>query len=202
MKKGCHVKIFRPEELYRSPNEYYTRERVLNYLKSSAMEKIQKEITYKLIDLLEISPPGKALDLGCGVGFSTEILTKLGFEVIGIDINRYMVEEARKRGINAIEGDFRYLENYFSKNFFDLVISVSALQWIKDEKDMKRVAEGIYYVLKNSGKAGIQFYPFSEEELNKFFKTFIKVGFNGQIYVENPQSPRKRLIYMLFQKNP
>jgi protein-L-isoaspartate O-methyltransferase len=51
------------------------------------MKKVQEELTLKVVELLEIKPPAKVLDLGCGVGFSTNLLREVGFEVVGIDIN-------------------------------------------------------------------------------------------------------------------
>ena len=162
------------------------------------MKKIQEELTLKVVELLEMKPPAKVLDLGCGVGFSTNLLGEMGFEVIGIDINPLMIEKAKVKGLNVVLGDFRELEKYFRGKTFNCVISVSALQWVKNWNDMKRVAEGVYYVLKDNGKVGIQFYPFSEVELNMFCKAFRRVGFNCKVKIENNRS--KRTIFLLLEK--
>ncbi|MCC5994482.1 MAG: hypothetical protein LM587_02740, partial [Candidatus Aenigmarchaeota archaeon] len=69
---------------------------------------------------------------------------------------------------------------------------------VKKWNDMKRVAEGVYYVLKDNGKVGIQFYPFSEVELNMFCKAFRRVGFNCKVKIENNRS--KRTIFLLLEK--
>jgi 2-polyprenyl-3-methyl-5-hydroxy-6-metoxy-1,4-benzoquinol methylase len=35
------------------------------------------------------------LDLGCGVGFSTNLLREVGFEVVGIDINPWWLKKLK-----------------------------------------------------------------------------------------------------------
>jgi ubiquinone/menaquinone biosynthesis C-methylase UbiE len=162
------------------------------------MKKAQEELTLKVVELLEMKPPAKVLDLGCGVGYSTNLLKEIGFEVAGIDINPLMIEKAKAKGLNVVVGDFRELEKHFKEKSFDYVISVSALQWVKNRKDMKRVAEGVYYVLKDNGKVGIQFYPFSEIELNMFCKAFRRVGFKCMVKIENNRS--KRTVFLLLEK--
>jgi ubiquinone/menaquinone biosynthesis C-methylase UbiE len=163
------------------------------------MKKVQEELTLKVVELLEMKLPAKVLDLGCGFGFSTNLLREVGFEVIGIDINPLMIEKAKVKGLNVVLGDFRELEKYFNEKTFDYVVSISALQWVKNWNDMKRVAEGVYYVLKDNGKVGIQFYPFSEVELNMFCKAFRKVGFNCKATIESFSS-KKRVIFLLIRK--
>ena len=162
------------------------------------MKKIQEELTLKVVELLEMKSPAKVLDLGCGVGFSTNLLREMGFEVIGIDINPLMIEKAKVKGLIVVLGDFRELEKYFKEKSFDYVISVSALQWVKNWNDMKRVTEGVYYVLKDNGKVGIQFYPFSEVELNMFCKIFRRAGFNCKVKIGSRHS--KRTIFLLLEK--
>lgn len=199
-KKEWRVKILRPEEIYSSPNLYYTREEVEKYSKSSSMKKIQQEHTLKIINLLKLEPPARILDLGCGVGFSMEILHNYGFDVIGIDINPYMIEKAREKNLKVILGDFRDLTKYFSKKEFDAIVSISALQWIKTERDMRNSVKGMYEVLKENGRIGIQFYPYSSTELRSWERLFKKYFKNVEVLIENPDNPRKRNIYLIIKK--
>jgi ubiquinone/menaquinone biosynthesis C-methylase UbiE len=101
--------------------------------------------------------------------------------------------------LNVVLGDFRELEKHFNEKTFDYVVSISALQWVKNWNDMKRVTEGVYYVLKDNGKVGIQFYPFSELELNMFCKAFRRVGFNCKKIIESFSS-QKRVVLIVLHK--
>ncbi|MEM1804840.1 MAG: methyltransferase domain-containing protein, partial [Nanopusillaceae archaeon] len=94
---------------------------------------------------------------------------------------------------------FRELKKYFEKSSFDAIISISAFQWIKERKDMEKIAEGINYILKDGGIVGVQFYPFSYKELKMWEKSFRKY-FLVDTIIENPEIPRKRNIYLIMKK--
>jgi len=199
MKKGWKVKILRPEEIYGSPEKYYTEEEILKYASSSHMRKTQQKLAKRIAELLNAKPPAKVLDLGCGVGYSMQFFKEMGFEVIGIDILDKMLEFAKQRGLNVKKVDMRELPFHFTEKEFDYVISTSALQWI-EIGEMRKVAKGCYYVLKDNGKLGIQFYPRSEEEMLKVGKIFKKAGFNIRFVIDKPNIPKKRTIYMIGEK--
>lgn len=68
-----------------------------------------------------LKPKSKVLDLGCGAGRYTNALAAAGMDVLGIDISRDMVAEAKKNypGLDFIlDNFFRY---DFSKDQFDAV---------------------------------------------------------------------------------
>ncbi|MEM5806751.1 MAG: class I SAM-dependent methyltransferase [Candidatus Aenigmatarchaeota archaeon] len=199
IEKNWQVKILRPEELYQSPLEYYNREMVEKYAASNSIRKIQRIHALKIIEILGIYPPKSILDLGCGVGFSMEALIEMGFDAFGIDINPYMIEKAKEKNLKVYLGDFRELKKHFEKSSFDAIISISAFQWIKERKDMEKIAEGINYILKDGGVVGVQFYPFSYKELKMWEKSFRKY-FLVDTIIENPEIPRKRNIYLIMKK--
>lgn len=66
----------------------------------------------------------RALDFGCGTGRSTRFLRELGFDVIGVDIARKMLERARE--IDP-EGDYRLVPDGelpgLERGEFDLVFA-------------------------------------------------------------------------------
>lgn len=75
-------------------------------------------------------PKGKALrilDVGCGSGFFSILLTQLGHKVTGIDLTESMVEEARKTAeYFGLKVDFRPMDAEqpdFPEESFDVVIS-------------------------------------------------------------------------------
>ena len=41
-------------------------------------------------------PLGQAIDLGCGTGRLTHLISELGMDVLGIDLDEFMIKEAKK----------------------------------------------------------------------------------------------------------
>src|SRR5438270_10543497 len=79
---------------------------------------------------LGITPPLRALDLGCGDGTTAIPLARAGAEVTGIDIARNLVEAGNKRAAAAgfrklkfREGDASNLEGV-EDHSFDMTVSV------------------------------------------------------------------------------
>ncbi len=44
---------------------------------SSYIRRMQRKLAQNLIEFLKARPPAKVLDMGCGVGYSTELLKEL-----------------------------------------------------------------------------------------------------------------------------
>lgn len=197
--RGWHVKIDRPEELYLDPSMYYTDAEIEKYARSGGMRRAQEKIAHRIMELLQ-EEGIKLLDLGCGVGYTTDEYKKAGYEVVGLDILPRMLEKARERGLNVVEGNMIDLPNLFNKKDFDAIVSASALQWLKAREDLTKVASGANYVLKDNGKLVIQFYPKSQEELMNTARIFKKQGFGGEVITDNPENPKKRTIYLSMRK--
>ena len=67
------------------------------------------------------------LDLGCGDGRHLELLFKLGFDAVGLDLSSHLLERARARnsgspGFPLVRGDMRHLP--FVENSFASVLSL------------------------------------------------------------------------------
>jgi ubiquinone/menaquinone biosynthesis C-methylase UbiE len=83
-----------------------------------------------VIDSLGITPPLRALDLGCGDGTTALPLALLGADVTGVDIARNLVQAGNKRaaeaGLNRLkfhQGDACNLEGV-ADHSFELILSV------------------------------------------------------------------------------
>tara|TARA_B100000579_G_C22828640_1_gene854662 strand:+ start:655 stop:1875 length:1221 start_codon:yes stop_codon:yes gene_type:complete len=61
------------------------------------------------------------LDIGCGRGEWLEICKNEGFNSLGIDSNKYMVNEAQDNGLNVIEGDAIEILKTLPDNSFHLI---------------------------------------------------------------------------------
>jgi ubiquinone/menaquinone biosynthesis C-methylase UbiE len=108
-----------------------------------------------IIQSMAITPPLRALDLGCGDGTTAIPLARTGAEVTGIDIARNLVEAGNKRAAEAglgrlkfQEGDACNLEGV-PDHSFDLSISVFGAMFAPKPFD---VAKEMVRVTKPGGR--------------------------------------------------
>lgn len=92
----------------------------------------------------------KILDLGCGAGYDSKILRKLGARVSGIDISEKLIEIAQKEvdSCKFYVGDIN--ESMIKLGKFDGVICLATIIHV-DITNMKKVMKNISDVLKKGG---------------------------------------------------
>lgn len=83
----------------------------------------------------------KILDLGCGNGDFTEEIEKLGFNVIGADINP-------PKGKKYITMDIQHEIYPFNDNTFDIIFSKSVIEHLRNPEKM---VDEVYRILKPGG---------------------------------------------------
>lgn len=134
----------------------------------------------------------KALDFGCGSGRSTRFLKSLGFETIGVDINRKMLDEAKQLDP---DGNYRLIKSGSipcQDSSFDLVLLSLVLMEVSSIEKMEQIFLELNRVLKKEGiviivtdaenmykhEAASFIYSFPE---NKNIKSGmqVKLGFRG-----------------------
>lgn len=94
----------------------------------------------------ELKDRKRILDIGCGIGYFEEMLSKLN--IIGLDSSREILEEARKRsGKKFVLGDAKHLD--FPEGYFDGAFTVTTLEFIDD---YKKVVDEMVRVLELGGK--------------------------------------------------
>ncbi len=185
----------RPED--KTNAEEYFEKYGEDYAKSNAIRNIQHKITLRAIELAQWPKGARILDLGCGSGFSMEVLDSKGYKSVGIDISDKMLQFAKESGFDVRKADARELP--FEDESFDGILSISMLQWL-GKKDVEKVALECYRVLKQGGTGIIQFYPRSEDEMIRVGRAFVKAGFTGEFAIDNPKNARKRKIYLIVRK--
>jgi len=103
-----------------------------------------------LMDLLKPTKGEVILDAGCGTGVFTLDLLSFGTHIIGIDISLPMLMRAREKAgayhLDLFSADISSLP--FRENFFDKVVSVTALEFIEDAKSALRE---LFRVTKKGG---------------------------------------------------
>jgi ubiquinone/menaquinone biosynthesis C-methylase UbiE len=97
-----------------------------------------------VVESLGVTPPVRALDLGCGDGTTALPLARLGADVTGVDIARNLVKAGNKRAAEAAlnrlkfhEGDACNLEGV-DDDSFDLTLSVFGAMFAPKPFDVAR----------------------------------------------------------------
>ncbi|MBD3200394.1 MAG: methyltransferase domain-containing protein [Candidatus Lokiarchaeota archaeon] len=203
-----HVKRERPEDIYQKASDYFNEKKVKEYSTSKSMMRIQLKITQRALEILKIRNTNAIiLDAGCGPGYSSFFLKELGYRVVAIDLISEFFNYFNINIINPVQCDMTHIP--FRPNFFDGIISISALQWLtnnlgKHEKDesVKFLMKRFYEILKPQSKLVFQFYPKNSQILEKLKKIIISnTNFDGGFIIDNPESPKKRKIYLELYKN-
>ena len=100
----------------------------------------------------KVKTNGKVLDVGTGTGYLVELCCKAGFDCIGIDVSKKMIDIARSRAAER-QLKIEYLlfdgENYpINNNSFDAIVSCRVLWTIIHPK---KVLDEWYRILKENG---------------------------------------------------
>lgn len=151
------------------------------------------------------------LDLGCGTGFSSEVLVENGNRVIGIDILVDMLSKARakkefikeEKELELILADINYLP--IKQTSIDQIISISAYNFIIHGKDLSNdisktvnnTARYLKKILKPKGRIVIEFYPKDEKELEIFVSSFKDNGFDGFLIKKDPNQKSGQTFLLL-----
>jgi len=202
-----NVKRKRPEELFESVIDYFKDETLSRYAESKSIMRTQRKITLRALEILELKKNHCIiLDAGCGPGFVAMHLDELGHKTIALDIISGFIKFYDIKNLNPILADMCYPP--FQPSMFDAIISISALQWIYKDVNLKRkyldlinLFKSFYTILKPKGKAIFQFYPKNKNVLDSIGDIIAKhTSFNGNFVIDNPNSPKKRKIYLLLKK--
>jgi len=201
------IKRVRPEDKYSTVKLYYDKENIEKYANSKSLMRIQEKITIRTLELLDLPVHNSLiLDLGCGAGFVGMYLTEVGYKTIAIDIISEFLRYYDIKELNPILADMCTLP--FKPETFDAIISVSALQWVYRDPNsksnklaLKNLAKSVYSILKPQSKAIFQFYPKNDMMMDLIGKMFIEhTPFRGGFMIDNPNSPKKRKIYLILNK--
>ncbi len=170
-----------PEQKFTDPNDFYTEEEANRYNQSSGMRKTQIELTKIALNLSKPLSENKIidiLDIGCGTGFSLEFLKSLGYSSLkGIDPSKEMIKLAKIKKLNVKIGGFQELNKISEK--YDLILSISALQWLLPNKKeieikniIKKIGNDLKTILKKEGICIIQLYPENEKKIDIIISSF------------------------------
>ena len=111
----------------------------------------------------------KVLDVGAATGNLSKFLKNEGYDVISIDINEKLIEQAREKNVDVKKLDMLKIDELGK---FDTIINVgNTLPHLNSKDEIFLFLKKAYSQLENNGKLIIQlinFYKFFENQ-----KTFI-----------------------------
>lgn len=93
----------------------------------------------------------KVIDYGCGIGFVTRLLQKLGYNVVGVDNSAYMLTQALKEDQ---ESHFIFIKSGklpFLNSSYDCCICSFVLFSVSTKKELISICKEIFRCLKNNG---------------------------------------------------
>jgi ubiquinone/menaquinone biosynthesis C-methylase UbiE len=116
----------------------------------------QKELA-NLYDVSKRTLAGRnVLDLACGTGFWTRIISEKAASIVGIDINKSTLLEAKKKTyrcrVRLIRSDLFDLP--FSRDFFDGLMATYVVSHV-GRQDLDRLGETVRRVVKSGSPAFI-----------------------------------------------
>jgi trans-aconitate methyltransferase len=95
------------------------------------------QLAADLLELLAPRPGERILDLGCGTGHLTRRIADAGADVVGLDADPGMIEQARRHypGIRFEQGD---AADFSVAQPYDAVFSNAVLHWVRDPEGAVR----------------------------------------------------------------
>ena len=106
--------------------------------------------------------PRSILDVGCGTGSHSIILSKRGYDVTGIDLSRVMIEKAREKAEKEkirVEYYVQDMRNIKLKRKFDCAICMfGGFGYINTYDDLVRLLSGVKNHLNRDGLFIFEFW--------------------------------------------
>ncbi len=91
------------------------------------------ESNKNLLELIQMVPHDSILDVGCGSGEITKLLTTISKDVTGIDVSESAIERARKN-VPKAKFEALSLEDFQTTKKFDVIVCAEILYYILDRK--------------------------------------------------------------------
>ncbi len=95
----------------------------------------------------------RVLEAGCGTGLLLDPVSQVAEQAIGVDLSFGMIQHARTRGLNVVQGDLTNLP--FSDDQFDVIYSCKVLAHVPD---IGRVLTELDRVTAPGGRLLLEFY--------------------------------------------
>lgn len=116
---------------------------------------VEKKIIFEKIQAMKNSNFQLILELACGSGNFLQYPLELGYNCVGIDCSKQMLDICKKKGENKtnkpllIHGDIRQIQ--FRNRSFDLIVITSFSVCYLNKKEMCKLVQNVFEWLKPGG---------------------------------------------------
>ena len=107
----------------------------------------------RLIELLGLPLGSRILDVPCGQGRHARLLAEAGFDVVGLDYSKHLLDLAKSAGsdVQYTRGDMRSLSSKWTERFDAVVNLFTSFGFFLDPSDDVKVVREFARVLKPNG---------------------------------------------------
>ncbi len=137
----------------------------------------------------DLKEGNRILDLACGSGDYSIALSKMGFTVNGIDLEKNMIEKAICKNMNEenkvdfVSGDMTKIKETFKENKYNSIFCVgNSIVHLEDKDKIFRLIKDIYSMLENHGELIIQIVNY--DRIVKFGITELPTIQNSEVPLE------------------
>ena len=148
--------------------------------------------------LLDLHPPARILDLGCGQGRHGIELGRRGYEVTGVDLSDYLLDVAAARAraagikLRLVKGDMR---EPLANARFDLALSLfTSFGYFRDEADDVKVLRAVAAMLLPGGRFLIEVLNGQREREQFQPKQWFSIGKTAVMEERQLEGGGRRLI--------
>ncbi|WP_456377202.1 class I SAM-dependent methyltransferase [Lutibacter sp.] len=116
-----------------------------------------QEFMKNIVDFLKLKKDDLLLDLGCGKGRHSIYLNSLGFNVVGADLSKNSIQQAKKfenERLKFIEHDMR---NPFDRKYNAILNLFTSFGFFEEDSEDIKILQNIKNGLKTNGIAIIDF---------------------------------------------
>lgn len=167
--------------------DYIDLENTLSISKYPATLVAHAMIAQKLLNNSSVKDK-KIIELGFGTQPHIPLLTRYGADVIGIEIDKRVVDMIGQRGYNAIQGD---AENDITESINRVIESVMNGNYLDKEQRYQKAKTILKKLYDITNKGGVHIHTTLEDEGFMVDKTDIKkIGYEIICYNEQNSYPR------------
>ena len=192
---------------------FYNEDQSIKYHQNSRIIKIQKELTERALELLDLEEDKQYLflDVGSGSGISSEVLENHGHFVLGVDLSLHMLKINYNEKFSKNENSNLMLDLVnmdigeewpFKEECFDYAISMSVIQWLFQSYQKSHIPtvriKRFFKLLYNTIKYGavLQFYC-SKKEIEVLMQYSKAAGFEGGLQIDNEGTKNQKYFLVL-----